>query len=166
MTMLDPSLYPSRAFIRFTAHNQLLADLIGETVTASVQRWGGQTYLQTAQPGKTLPSLSNQSDAGAGQLTLGMALHTSPNPDPLSLRTAASLSQADPVAPAIDEDLFTEVTQTLFQVCRNPKLYQDCGSPEGARTVEGEVATEIIAAYRQIKRNQTSPIVQRLNQQL
>lgn len=164
--MLDPNLYPSRAFIRFTAHNQLLADLTGETVTASVQRWGGQTYIQTAQPGKALPSLSNQSDAGAGQLTLGMALRTSPNPDSVSQHTAPSLDQADPVAPEIDEELLTEVIQTLFQVCRNPKLYQDCGSPKEARAVEGEVAEEIIATYRKIKRNQTSPIIQRLNQQL
>ncbi|MBU6230101.1 MAG: hypothetical protein KGQ93_10455 [Cyanobacteria bacterium REEB459] len=164
--MLDPNLYPSRAFIRFTAHNQLLADLTGETVTASVQRWGGQTYLQTAQPGKALPSLSRQSEAGAAQLTLGMALHPSPNPTPLSQDMAPSLSQADPVAPAIAEDLFTEVTQTLFQACRSPQLYQDCGSPEAAKAVEEEVAAEIIATYRQIKQNQTSPIVQRLNQQL
>ena len=133
---------------------------------ASVQRWGGQTYIQAAQPGKALPALSNQSDAGAGQLTLGMALHTSPNPDPLSQDRAASLNQVDPVAPAIDENLLTEVIQTLFQVCRNPKLYQDCGNPKEARAVEGEVAAEIIATYRQIKRNQASPIVQRLNQQL
>jgi hypothetical protein len=165
--MLDANRYPSRTFIRFTAHNQLLADLTGETVTASVQRWGGQTYLQTAQPGKALPSLSNQSGAETGQLTLEMALHRSTDPTPLSQSTAPSLSQANPAAPAaIDESLFTEVTQTLFQVCRSPKLYQDCGSPEEARTVEGEVATEIIATYRKIKQNQASSIVQRLNQQL
>ncbi len=164
--MLDANRYPSRTFIRFTAHNQLLADLTGETVTASVQQWGGQTYVQTAQPGKALPSLSNQSGAETGQLTLEMALHRSTDPTPLSQSTAPSLSQANPAAPVIDEDLFSEVTQTLFQVCRNPRLYQDCGSPEGARAVEGEVATEIIATYRQIKQNQASSIVQRLNQQL
>jgi hypothetical protein len=166
MTMLDPTVYPSRTFIRFTAHNQLLADLTGETVTATVQRAGGPAYVQIALPGKALPSLSNPSGTGAGHLTLGMTLHRSPDPGSLPQDTAAALREADPPAPTIDEDLFTEVTQTLFQVCRNPKLYQDCGNPEAARAVEGEVATEIIATYRQIKRNQASPVVQRLNQQL
>lgn len=164
--MLDPKAYPSRTFIRFTARNQLLADLTGETVTATVQRAGEPTYVQIALPGKALPSLSNPSGTGAGHLTLGMTLHRSPDPGSLPQDTAAALREADPPTPTIDEDLFTEVTQTLFQVCRNPKLYQDCGSPEAARTMEGEVATEVIATYRKIKRNQASPIVQRLNQQL
>jgi hypothetical protein len=47
---INPKTYPSRAFIRFTAHNQLTADATGRSVVASVQRLGGKTYMQAAEP--------------------------------------------------------------------------------------------------------------------
>jgi hypothetical protein len=164
--MLDPTVYPSRTFIRFTARNQLLADLTGETVTATVQRAGGAAYVQIALPGKALPCPSHPSGAGAPPLTLGMTIHGSTDQASLPQGAAPSPREAEPEGLAIDESLFADITQTLFQVSCSPRLYQDCGSPEAARGVEREVATAIIAVYRQIKQNQTSPLVQSLNQRL
>lgn len=164
--IVDLSAYPSRIFIRFTARNQLLADAIGEAVIACVQRGGGQTYIQTALPGEALPSLSRPSGPGADRLNLGMTIHGSTGQAPLPQGAAPSPREAEPEGLAIDESLFADITQTLFQVSCSPRLYQDCGSPEAARGVEQEVATAIIAAYRQIKQNQTSPLVQSLNQRL
>lgn len=164
--IVDPNTYPSRIFIRFTAHNQLLADAIGEAVIASVQRGGGQTYVQTALPGEVLPSLARSSGPGADRVSLGMAIHRSTDQAPFPQGAAPFLGKTEPKGRVIDETLFADITQTLFQVRCSPRLYQDCGSPEAARGVEREVATAIIAAYRKIKQNQTSPIVQSLNQRL
>jgi hypothetical protein len=47
---IDPRTYPSRAFIWFTAENQLIADLTGQSFTASVQRSGGERYVQQVTP--------------------------------------------------------------------------------------------------------------------
>jgi hypothetical protein len=47
---IDPRTYPSRAFIRFTAQNQLRADLTGQSFTTSVKRADGETYIQQVNP--------------------------------------------------------------------------------------------------------------------
>ncbi len=47
---IDPTTYPSRAFIRFTAQNQLLADLTGEPMLTMVKRSGGENYAQQVKP--------------------------------------------------------------------------------------------------------------------
>ncbi len=153
---LDPSTYPSRTFIRFTVNNQLLADVTDQTITASVQRLGGQTYVQKAVPGEELPSLSRQSMDWGTSLKVGQSIQT-PASD-----HQESWIQAEP--PVLDEELLAEVTQTAFH--DHPHLYQDCGSAAAAAAVEAEIATEIIAAYRTIKQKQACPIVQSLNQLL
>ncbi|SRR5579883_2162553 len=50
---IDPSTYPSRAFIRFMAQNQLRADLTGQSFTTSIQRSGGESYLQQVTPNRS-----------------------------------------------------------------------------------------------------------------
>ncbi len=47
---IDPSTYPSRAFIRFTAENQLRADLTGQSFTTTIQRLGGENSVQEVIP--------------------------------------------------------------------------------------------------------------------
>lgn len=48
---IDPSTYPSRAFIRFTAENQLQADLTGKSFTTMTQRLGEEHSVQEVTPG-------------------------------------------------------------------------------------------------------------------
>jgi predicted nucleic acid-binding protein len=56
---IDPSTYPSRAFIRFTAQNQLRANLTGESITVSVQRLGEAGSLQQVTPHHTMEATSD-----------------------------------------------------------------------------------------------------------
>ncbi|HEY9661128.1 MAG TPA: hypothetical protein V6C65_21965, partial [Allocoleopsis sp.] len=47
---IDPGTYPSRAFIRFTAQNQLLSDLTGQPILMIVQRLGEESCTQHVIP--------------------------------------------------------------------------------------------------------------------
>lgn len=55
---IDPTTYPSRAFIRFMAQNQLKADLTGLSFTATVQRADGDAYVQSVEPSNPTESFS------------------------------------------------------------------------------------------------------------
>lgn len=60
---IDSRTYPSRAFIRFTAQNQLRADLTGQTFTITVQRAGESSYMQQVAPSNSVDLLSEDSEA-------------------------------------------------------------------------------------------------------
>jgi len=60
---IDPSTYPSRAFILFTAQNQLLADLTGQSFTAFVKRSGGEHYVQVSPTDDAEPLSGDPQDA-------------------------------------------------------------------------------------------------------
>jgi hypothetical protein len=121
---LDPSTYPSRAFIRFAAQNQLLADITGSPISTFVQRMGEEASAQQVIP-------SEGSDT--------------------SLETS------------LDEELFEEVAQIVFNSNRYPELYESCGSKRAAAAVEARIADEFVETYKQIKQKQNCSLVQRLN---
>jgi hypothetical protein len=163
---INPKTYPSRAFIRFTAHNQLTADATGRSVVASVQRLGGKTYMQAAEPEGEAPLETNDRDSSFG-LHLGMSFQpkvskNSPveEPNPLSREPEA---KPQPQSCGIDEALFEAIVKTTLNPNRFPDLYQSCGTQQAAMKVETAVAAEIVAAYRQIKQQRECPIVQGLN---
>jgi DNA-binding GntR family transcriptional regulator len=54
---LDPNTYPSRSFIRFSAQNQLRADLTGQSFTAVIKRSGGESYVQQVAPRNSADSV-------------------------------------------------------------------------------------------------------------
>lgn len=175
---IDPKTYPSRAFARFTARNQLLADATGRPIISSVQRLGGKTYVQEAIPDGEGPSISkNPGDAATG-LHLGLSL----SPTGLGNTPAGSNLDGDEAGllnedtsldpsngsqcPGIDEALFEEVVKTTLNQNRFPDLYRSCGTQEAAFEVEAAMAAEIVAAYRRIKEKQDCPTVQSLNRLL
>jgi hypothetical protein len=121
---LDPSTYPSRAFIRFTAQNQLLADITGSPVDTFVNRGNGETSTQQVMP---------------------------------------SEGSNTPLETTLDEELFEEVAQIVFNSNRYPELYESCGSKRAAAAVEARVANEFVETYKQIKQRQNCAFVQRLN---
>ncbi len=168
---IDPRTYPSRTFVRFTAHNQLKADATGQTITASVQRLGGKSYVQQAIPDGEFPSIIS----GSSGFKMGMSVSpigdesitdgdigNSQAADPLG--DAASLScDNEAQMCGVDETLFEEIIKTTITPNRFPDLYQCCGTQKAAMEVEAIVAAEVVASYRQIKQKQDCPIVQRLN---
>lgn len=172
---IDPKTYPSRMFARFTAHNQLMADVTGQTITSSVQRLGGATYMQQAIPDGDSPSISTDSSPRSGGFRMGFSINPSSAEDttrrvrgeshdcqPLGALSALE-SGDDCLSNGIDEALFEEIVQTTFSPNRYPELYQSCGTQKAATEVETRVAAEIVAAYRTIKRKQDCLIVQSLN---
>ncbi|MDJ0702921.1 MAG: hypothetical protein QNJ46_06530 [Leptolyngbyaceae cyanobacterium MO_188.B28] len=171
---IDPKTYPSRVFARFTAHTQLTADATGQPITTAVQRLGGDTYSQQVIPDGESPAISTDSGSFAGGFTRGL----SANPTSAEDTTHGGNESQDSKSPmdppslesgnesptcGIDEALFEEIVQTLFNPNRCPELYHSCGTQKAAKEVEARVSADIVAAYRQIKRKQACPIVQRLN---
>ena len=140
---IDPKNYPSRTFVRFTARNQLMADASGQPITMSVNRFGGNTYLQQAIPGEEFLSTDSGSFSGS-----------SPGADNEALTYG------------IDEVLFAEIVKTTFNPSSYPELYQSCGTRKAAADIEARVADEIVTAYRSIKQKQNCPIVQSWNSRL
>ncbi|MEO1351164.1 MAG: hypothetical protein AAFW84_20545 [Cyanobacteria bacterium J06635_15] len=63
----------------------------------------------------------------------------------------------------IDEILFKDITETLFNADTNPELYRSYASREQAAEVEDQVVSEIVQTYRHIQSQISNPIVQRLN---
>jgi hypothetical protein len=174
---IDPKTYPSRTFARFTAHNQLVADATGRTITASVQRLGGQTYMQEAIPDGEMPSLSQNPSGFAAGFTMGLSVKpTTPESTPPGSSDKDRNSPSDQVSSlepenqlsnsGLDEALFEEIVKTTLNPQQYPELYQCCGTQKAAMAVEDRVAAEIVTAYRFIKQKQACPIVQSLNQLL
>lgn len=63
----------------------------------------------------------------------------------------------------LDEELFFEIATTLFRAQRNQKFAQPCHSREEAIEIANRIAEELVEAYKQIKLQQRSSIIQRLN---
>lgn len=174
---IDPTTYPSRTFARFTAHNQLMADATGQTIMASVQRLGGQTYVQEAVPDGEMPYRSQNPSGFAAGFSIGLSVKpTTPeatplsssdkNQNPTSDQVSAVEPETQPSASDIDEALFDEIVKTALNPQRFPELYESCGTQKAAMAVEERVAAEIVTVYRAIKQKQACPIVQGLNQLL
>lgn len=164
---IDPKTYPSRSFIRFTAQNQILADLTGQPINTFVQRFGGESYVQQVTPGdQPNPKSSNSNNQG---IDLRMGLSVTPvTPDSLFdghnlQNTSEQVSENNPQESIFDEELFEEIAKVTFSPNRYPELYQSCGTQKAAAQVEAQVADEIVATYKRIKQQQECPIVQSLN---
>lgn len=164
---IDPKTYPSRSFIRFTAQNQILADITGQPINTFVQRFGGESYVQQVIPGdQPNPKSSNSNNSGAD---LRMGLSVNPvTPDSLfdshnSQNTSEQVSENNPQESIFDEKLFEEIAKITFSPNRYPELYQSCGTSRAAVAVETQVADEIVATYKRIKQQQDCPVVQSLN---
>ena len=154
---IDPRNYPSRTFVRFIAQNQLQADATGQPIKAAIKRLGG-TYIQQAMPGGELPFLAADSNTTGGGISFGFSLDSSS-----TTSWEADSYATNPSIDEVDADLFEEIVKTTFSPSRYPALYQSCGTQKAAAEVEAKVATEIVAAYRQISQKQDCLIVQRLN---
>jgi hypothetical protein len=175
---IDPKTYPSRAFARFTARTQLLSDAAGRPIVSSVQRLGGQAYVQKAVPDGEAPTISQDPGGSATGLRLGFSISpfnrgNTPIGSNQAWDAACAPNGDTNLEPqdtsqrtGIDDALFEEVAKTALNPNRFPDLYQSCGSQQAAMEVEALVAAEIVAAYRRIKANQDSLIVQNLNQLL
>lgn len=59
---IDPRTYPSRAFIRFTAQNQLRADLTGQSFIANVHRGHEESYVKHITPSNASAAMSDASE--------------------------------------------------------------------------------------------------------
>jgi hypothetical protein len=172
----DASTYPSRSFIRFTARNQLMADLTGRPIPTFVQRLGGETYIQQVTPSDQPDAEPSSLDALSINLDWGSSLNTVSSEDTpdgqikgqheeqaveeISLEQVCHASQN---AHILDETLLEEIVKTIFNLNRYPELYQPCGTKRAAAEVENRVAEEIVATYKEIKLKQQCPLVQRLN---
>ncbi|NER80844.1 MAG: hypothetical protein F6K42_14995 [Leptolyngbya sp. SIO1D8] len=178
----DPKNYPSRMFIRFTARNQLTADATGRPIAAMVQRFGGEAYVQRMIPENESSSSSVAEGGFSEDLGLEFSMDSIPSGDPTDHPLENNQAHVTPdkapqvetdntaVVPnadcCIDDALFSEIVKTTFNHSRYPELFQSCGTSQAAREVEAKVAADIIASYRQIKRRQSSPVVQGLNKLL
>ena len=155
---IDPRTYPSRTFVRFTAHNQLQADATGKPITAAIKRTGCNTYVQKAIPGGEFPPPISDSDSGDG-FGLGFSMDSTCSDGTETGGCAVAAATHE-----FDDALFEEIVKTTFSAKRYPELYQSCGTQAAAAKVETRVATEIVSAYRRInQKQQDCLIVQRLN---
>lgn len=169
---IDPKTYPSRTFARFTAHNQLMADITGQPIVASVQRLGGKTFTQEAIPDGEAPSVKSDSEASSSAFQMNMSINVAGHQGRdrqapgLSGDTPESDLETSLPGPSLDEALFAEIVKTTLNPTRFPDLYRSCGTQEAAMEVEAMVAAEIVSAYRRIKQNQDCSVVQGLNKLL
>lgn len=74
----------------------------------------------------------------------------------------SELDQGESYEP-LDEELFFEIATTLFRAQRNHKFAQPCNSREEAVEIASRIAVELAEAYKKIKLQQKSSLVQRLN---
>jgi hypothetical protein len=172
---IDPRTYPTRMYIRFLAHQQLVADQTGQPITVLMQRLGREPYVQTITPGDEAPGLAPNAGNATGDPSLRIGVSVTPTRDNTGADTfsadAAELNSPAPTATsgvdtAIDTALFDEIVQTLFNPTCHPELYQSCGTIAAAAELETQLAAEIVATYRQIKQQQDCPTVQSLNKLL
>ncbi|MGA7934185.1 MAG: hypothetical protein WCA35_11610 [Kovacikia sp.] len=117
---IDPRTYPSRAFIRFTAQNQLRAELTGQSFTTSVQRLGGESYVQQITPGDPADSISEALDSVLDEALFeeiaSTAFNTNRHPE---LYESCGTQRA---AKAIEIRVAAEIVETYLQF----KLKQRC----------------------------------------
>lgn len=125
--------YPTRAFIKFAARNQLIADLTGQEIITFVNRNGSSDSSNIISPSES---------SGIGSHTCTEACET---------------------CEQLDEELFHDIATTLFNPKRNPDLYQASVSRHMATVIETRIADEIVETYKAIKTSQRDLLVLRLN---
>lgn len=168
---------PSRMFVRFVAHEQLLVDMTGQATTVYLKQMGRNPFVQQLTPGGE-PAIGPSSRADEMDGTrMGVLLNgrsDRPNPEAENSDSSAfdesdaPSSRIEPSTNAehIDEELFKAIVDTTFTSSRHPELFQPCETVEAATEVETRLIAEIISAYRRIKAQQENPTIQRLNKLL
>lgn len=63
----------------------------------------------------------------------------------------------------LDEALLNDVANTLLQPATSSQVYQPCRCRDEAIRIEEEVADSIAATYLRIRRQQSDPLIQQLN---
>lgn len=172
MSDFAPNPFPSRRFVRFIAHKQLIADATGITTTLKAQRYGKDTFHQQFTPGHPVPTTGIESTRSVNELESIFAQdsegevkmdgdrsggHASP---------VSTLESHQPFSGNVDNSLFEDILKTTVTPENWPALYQACETPEDATALELKVAAAIVSTYRQIKFRQQDPVVQQLNQLL
>lgn len=116
----DPKTYPSRAFIRFTAQNQLKADLTGQSFTASVQRLGGESYAQQITPSSTAESIGEAfEDAALDEVLFEEIVSTTFNKNRYpELYQSCGTQRA---AKAVEARVAADLIDTYLQIKRKQK---------------------------------------------
>ncbi len=134
--------YPTRSFIRFQAKKHLIADLHSGGSFSVVARVGksNMTTIIDAQPTDPSDRMPDESQSLDQQ--------------------DSELSQP---APSIEDELFAEITSTVFHPQRHPELYQPHASQASATQVERAIATEIVDTYKRIFTNRSNQFIQDLN---
>lgn len=67
------------------------------------------------------------------------------------------------IDPPVDALLFQDITGTLLQPAVHPDVYCAYPNRDAAMQVEEQVSSEIADTYVRIKRQQSDPLVQQLN---
>jgi|GEM_PF-1096127 len=183
MMDFDPKTVPSRMFIRFIAHEQLMADMTGEATTVNLKRLGREPFVQEILPGGK-PPLSymypgdSEDPIRGDELTMRMSMNwmgdrPQVDSEPSDIKASEPSDFPSPTpedAPLeedqIDEALFKAIVDTTFNPNQHPELFRTCDSVEAAAMVEAKLVSEIITVYRTIKAQQANPIVQGLNKLL
>lgn len=157
--------FPTPLFVRFIAHQQLTADATGQITTLKAQRRGKGLFHWQFSPHQPIKTQFGATEPWSEKLQSTSSQETRyrdrdcptlPNqPAPHQSLTAATA--------AIDEPLFDDIFTTTITPQRWPQLYQASASPRAAIALELQAAAEVVATYRLIKFNQTSPLIQQLN---
>lgn len=168
---LDSSLYPSRSFIRFSARNQLIADLTGQRFPMIVKRLGEDSYVQEISPSEQSKAEQSSSKINPGDIGLSLDFFSSSPPETQgaggndageSLKDECNPTNDDE-ANTVDEHLLGEICATTFNPKRNPALYVPAPSKRITLMIEQSLVAEIVETYKEIKLKQKSVIVQQLN---
>lgn len=154
---INPANYPSRMFIRFLAETQIVADSGNQVINMYVKRLNNKAFTLTATPGLQFPKVESYREAG---FNLDLSIKPA---EPIDINASCEQENVSINYPSFDESLFEDICKTTFKAPYNKYLYQDCGNQEAAFSVEKEVAAEVIAAYRKIKKNSESSTIKSLN---
>ncbi|HEY9625282.1 MAG TPA: hypothetical protein V6C78_33480 [Crinalium sp.] len=173
----DGSIYPSRMFIRCTAHNQLLTDLTEQAISTFVQL-EGEAYLHAIAPTEYFDVKPLDLEDLDINFNVPMAwddfslefdaieLLEDPSEDDWEWETMplTPLGSADSIS--LDEALLEDIATTIFSSNRYPELYRAYATKEAAAEIEFYVAQEIVTTYKRILSKRHCPTVQALNQLL
>lgn len=154
---IDPANYPSRMFVCFLAETQLMADAGKQNINMYIKRLNNKKLILTAKPGLQLPIIEPYRQSG---FSLNLPIKPA---EPLNINASCEQENVSINYPSFDKALFEDICETTFKALYNKDLYQDCGNQEAAFRVEKEVAAEVIAAYRKIKKNSESTTIKSLN---
>lgn len=154
---INPANYPSTMFICFLAETQLVADSGNQVINMYVKRLNNKAFTLMATPGLQFPKVESYREAG---FNLDLSIKPA---ELIDINASCEQENVSISYPSFDESLFEDICKTTFKAPHNKYLYQDCGNQEAAFNVEKEVAAEVIAAYRKIKKNLESSTIKNLN---